>query len=1234
MKVRKLLASLLSAAMVLGTMAFPAFAEDTDETATVIAIGATMNGCIAVDSNNKVYVWGNNYSGELGLDKVPTGIPNGASMLAVPTVHDAASQIGAVKVVGGDRTTLALTSDGDVYGWGRNNYGQTGNQTQNDSHPAKVEGVSNVVEIYAGSEHSMALTEDGQLYSWGLNDRWQLGRNNTGDTDHGYIFEPIAAKVNIPDGEKIVSASAAGGHMNFAVSESGDIYSWGENKFGALGTGDYSGDPVSAPTSIKDKFTLNDGEKIIDVESGKYSSYFITDQGNVYVLGFNWCGEIGSSTIPVVENKYSEVNCALNPVKMALPEDEKAIKVIPVATYGGFTLVYTESGKLYGTGDNSYLSISDSQDIKYTTTPIEIDLSDIDGSIADIVATASNVLVLTDAGKVYSWGGSQTGATLGRYVEGFTGIMNASEKVIGTNKTFQKGIVTIPTTNELTYKIYYEATGNYAGGANQYYDMYVNASSVEEANQVIAALKEVGGEDGVVYDNLAGGNGRFKRKVTIIYDSVRLNGSPVDGAGLQNAIDNAQDGDVITLLGNISGNGIVVPSGSNITIDLNGFTYNVDGTTVGSEGTETQAFQLLKNSNVTIKNGTITSTKASMLIQNYSNLTLENMTLDGSKLLGSSPYTLSNNYGNTVLKGDTNIIAKTGGYAFDCFYWPSNGYGEGVTVTLGEDFTGKITGKIEKTHDSTVTDAQAAEKSSINIAGGTFTTDVSDYVISGYYAKNNGDGTYTVLPAESKVIDTAKTTGATVTLDNLEKNSAVNPAEDATYKVVVSTAPTGDVEKANEAIKANNDTNKSKAIFDISVKKIDSYGVETDLGGNEDHSVKNQQVTLTLGETPMPGTVKVYHVDGNGVTTEINGVAVNGKDVTFTAPSFSTYAATYTAATLAEGNITGNIGVEFERIADTSSYNIVLKVRDDKTINRFMSTDLTFAMGVKEGTVGYAITPAANINLVDNGNGRYEFNLDGLTSSGATGTEITIGTVKFDGYGKIDFEVKTAATDDTNVVNTATLTDNIVDSYTIVGNGTTTGKLDLTNKLTDVEFKAPTKDLTVNVKFNNIVTNQVKAYQDMKVTISGGDLAAPITRELGSDGSDVTFASDTYTTTVADTLTQNITYTVTVSGAGYRTARYTVTMTADKTLNFWNNVKNNAEVVEVDNSGSMRNVTFLAGEIVKDNNINIYDLSAVVSYFGTNNNVNTSSAYAKYDLNRDGKIDSKDVAYVLVSWGK
>ena len=93
-------------------------------------------------------------------------------------------------------------------------------------------------------------------------------------------------------------------------------------------------------------------------------------------------------------------------------------------------------------------------------------------------------------------------------------------------------------------------------------------------------------------------------------------------------------------------------------------------------------------------------------------------------------------------------------------------------------------------------------------------------------------------------------------------------------------------------------------------------------------------------------------------------------------------------------------------------------------------------------------------------------------------------------------------------------------------------------------------------------------------------------------------------------------------------------MTDNKVLNFWNNVKDNKAEVEEGKATSAVTKNFLAGDIVKDNNINIYDLSAVVSYFGQMTDKTAKDDYAKYDLNRDGVIDSKDVAYVLVSWGE
>ena len=86
---------------------------------------------------------------------------------------------------------------------------------------------------------------------------------------------------------------------------------------------------------------------------------------------------------------------------------------------------------------------------------------------------------------------------------------------------------------------------------------------------------------------------------------------------LKAAFDAAENGDTIRLLDNTSGDGIVVKSGSNFTVDFGGFTYTVDGELVGSTGTETNAFQLLKDSTITFKNGKITSSGSKSWLWNW-----------------------------------------------------------------------------------------------------------------------------------------------------------------------------------------------------------------------------------------------------------------------------------------------------------------------------------------------------------------------------------------------------------------------------------------------------------------------------------------------------------------------------------------------------------------------------------------------------------------------------------------
>lgn len=182
----------------------------------------------------------------------------------------------------------------------------------------------------------------------------------------------------------------------------------------------------------------------------------------------------------------------------------------------------------------------------------------------------------------------------------------------------------------------------------------------------------------------------------------------------------------IILLKDTIGGGVKVPSGKNIIFDLGRYTYTVNDNTVGSSGTETNGFQLLKGSNVTFQNGTIyAGSSARILLQNYANLTLKDVTLD-ARGNTKCEYVSSNNCGTVNIIGNTNIYAAEGQAAFDVYYWPTNGYGDGVTVTVNT--TGTIKGNIKYGSDGSENGkANVAEKAKLYIQKGTFTGEISTY---------------------------------------------------------------------------------------------------------------------------------------------------------------------------------------------------------------------------------------------------------------------------------------------------------------------------------------------------------------------------------------------------------------------------------------------------------------------------------------------------------------------------
>lgn len=241
---------------------------------------------------------------------------------------------------------------------------------------------------------------------------------------------------------------------------------------------------------------------------------------------------------------------------------------------------------------------------------------------------------------------------------------------------------------------------------------------------------------------------------------------------LAEAIAAAKDGDAIKLLADCSGDGIVVkgdtfPNG--LTIDFAGHSYTVGGKLVGSAGTASNGFQLLKGNTIVMRNGFIYgdasvagddttqwSGSPAIMIQNYSNLTLDGMTVKGGK---QTCYTLSNNNGDTVIKDSTIIAGQNtqvgGPFAFDvCRYasYPS----VSVTVEGNSTIDGcvDVSGNIGEgqSRQLTITGGTfnkpisvSTQPANIAIGGGTFASAVpDDYCAAGFTPTVDAEGKYGV----------------------------------------------------------------------------------------------------------------------------------------------------------------------------------------------------------------------------------------------------------------------------------------------------------------------------------------------------------------------------------------------------------------------------------------------------------------------------------------------------------
>ncbi|MDB6028422.1 MAG: repeat domain protein [Verrucomicrobiales bacterium] len=202
----------------------------------VVAVSAGYNHCLALRDVGDVFFWGNNTVWSHDRARVPTSnsLP---FMFAIAAGSDHDLSISSNGIVSSG--ILAGRTYGDVYAWGRNLFGQVGNNSNVDQMFPGVLVLSNIVAVAGGSSHSLALDTNGVVWAWGLNTYGQLARGE-GPTAKTTSYVPVQTVLT-----NVVQISA-GDSITMAVLADGSVAAAGRLAYGALGLGvfDYVAEPL------------------------------------------------------------------------------------------------------------------------------------------------------------------------------------------------------------------------------------------------------------------------------------------------------------------------------------------------------------------------------------------------------------------------------------------------------------------------------------------------------------------------------------------------------------------------------------------------------------------------------------------------------------------------------------------------------------------------------------------------------------------------------------------------------------------------------------------------------------------------------------------------------------------------------------------------------------------------------------------------------------------------------
>jgi alpha-tubulin suppressor-like RCC1 family protein len=312
-----------------------------------------------------LWTWGTNNYGQLGLGSLSYG-PN-------PLPQQVGTATNWSAIAAGTFYTVGIRSDGTLWAWGYNGFGQLGlGNTVTKSTPQQVGTATDWMVVTAGGYHTLAIKSDGTLWAWGLGTSGQLG---LGDTNSYTTPQQVGTATDW------VAVSAGLSHT-LAIKSDGTLWAWGKNDLGQLGLGDTTN--RNTPTQV------GTATNWAAVTAGDYHTVAVRSSGTLWAWGFNNAGQLGLGNT-TDQNTPQQVVTGTNWV---------------AATAGTmFTVALRADGTLWAWGVNYYgqLGLGDTTN---RSVPNQVG-SATDWSAVD--AGEGHTLAIRSDGTLWAWGHNSDG---------------------------------------------------------------------------------------------------------------------------------------------------------------------------------------------------------------------------------------------------------------------------------------------------------------------------------------------------------------------------------------------------------------------------------------------------------------------------------------------------------------------------------------------------------------------------------------------------------------------------------------------------------------------------------------------------------------------------------------------------------------------------------------------------------------------------------------------------------